>query len=412
RLAAIERLPDSQRGRVLYLLADPHSAPRISSWLSSDRRPRLPATAFTLVLGLRRAGHLEAPVAAMLLDDLESSAVLDHGNFGPRRDVEVCRTLVSAAVSAAEHFGGDALDPIFAIVLGADAALRRRLLLRYTERLLQTGLELRLRAAAAALVSLKGASVERAESAESPELCAEVQRFVCHLVPESFGSAAIPAGVRRRAARELLELRGALRVSDGDALGTWIQELCEPEPGRLDLSVVAGLLRLAQPNDSAAILSAAVEDERLIEAFLAAPIASAPLLSPRCLLKDDRRALLGRLCARDPARFGAIVALSIWVLPFDQLTLATDLEPGQVLEVLRASCELEQRSDVELGAKKVRAVVQACVELLKQPAEVLAPAVVEATLSGLLPTWLEQPDPSACSVAVCLFGTVVEPLAA
>src|SRR5688572_11022283 len=162
RSAAIEQLPESQRGRVLYLLPDPQLAPRISSWLSSDRRPRLPATAFTLVLGLCRAGHLQLSVAAQLLDDLESSAVLDHGNFGPRRDSEVCRTLVATAASAPEHFGGDALDPIFAIVLGADHYLRQRLVLRYTERLLQLGPALRLRAAAAVLVNLQAdASGER-----------------------------------------------------------------------------------------------------------------------------------------------------------------------------------------------------------------------------------------------------------
>ncbi len=404
RSAAIERLPESQRGRVLYLMPDPKLAPRISSWLSSDRRPRLPATAFTLVLGLCRAGHLDLSVAAQLLDDLESAAVLDHGNFGPRRDPEVCRTLVSTAASAAEHFGGDALDPIFAILLAADVALRKRLVLRYTERLLQTGPELRWRAAAAVFVSLKPDA--------SSDQHAEAQRFVCHLVPESFGSSAIPAAVRRRAARELLELRGAPLLRDDAALRTWIEQLSEDPPGRLDLSVVAGLLRLALPADSAEILATAVGEDRLIEAFLADPIASAPLLSPRCLPGVDRRALLGRLCATDPARFGAIVALSIWVLPVDQLTLATDLAPTQVLDVVRALCELEQRPDVDLGPKKVRAVVQACAELLKQPSGALEPKVVAESAAALLPAWLGQPDPSACSVSVRLFGTLVEPLAA
>ncbi|HEU5076568.1 MAG TPA: hypothetical protein VFU02_20395, partial [Polyangiaceae bacterium] len=231
-------------------------------------------------------------------------------------------------------------------------------------------------------------------------------------MPESFGTPAIPVSVRRRAARELLELRGAPLLRDSEALKAWIPILCEEPPGRIDLSVVAGLLRLVPAAESAEVLASTIGESRLIEAFLADPIASAPLLSPRCLPERERRALLDRLCAEDPARFGSIVALSLWVLPVDQLTLAMDLESTQVLEVLGAVCELEQRPDVELSAKKVRVLVQAFVDRLKRPAEALTAEAAEKIVPALLAAWLKQPDPSASRVLVRLFGTLVERLSA
>src|SRR5690606_5813894 len=102
--------------------------------------------------------------------------------------------------------------------------------------------------------------------------------------------------------RELLELRGAPLLRNNDALSDWIRLLCEDvaAPGRIDLSVAAGLLRLAPGAESAEVLAAAIGDEPLIEAFLRDPVASAPLLSPRCLPQPERRTLLGRLCAKDP----------------------------------------------------------------------------------------------------------------
>jgi len=403
RLAALERLPESQRGRVLFLLPDPIAAPLILSWLASERRPRLPAAGFTLVLGLWRAGHLAAPVAAKLLDDLEPSAVLDYGNFGPRRAPELCRSLVLAGAGAREHFGGDALDPIFAIVLGADDLLRKRLLLRFTEQILQSGP--RLRAAAAMLANLPAQGPE----GSSEERATDAFGLVCHLAPEAFGARAIPVAARRRAARALFSLNGTPPAQEKEALESWIRELCEDASGHVDLSVVAGLLRLARFSESAEVLAAAVDGNRLIEAFLRDPIASAPLLSPR-LIQTERRALLGRLRAADSARFGAIVALSLWVLPIDQLAPLSDLEPEQALAVLPSLFELEQRPEVELGIKKVRALVQRFVELLKQPSETVTPELVEAKLPGLLRSWLRQPAPAASNVAVRLVGTLLGPL--
>jgi hypothetical protein len=395
RRLALEALPERQSALGLYLLADPENAASARSWFDGERVEHAPEGGLWLLLGLVRRRLVDASLAARWLERTDTSAVLTLAQKGVARDEDSIDAIVAALSASDTDRGADVLDDLFAIAFAAPPELRRVLVQRLLAAFVADGKLDRQRVAAAIVAAAR-------------PMFAQALAALVLCLPDTLKSSTFSLELRRAAALASLELDVRAPVLEKAALTELVRELPLDSEGTIDVALLAAVLRFGKAGDTYAVLTLVFEEERLVRALLRDPVESAPIFSSKCLVENDRRALLASLRAHARERIPELCALAITALPLDQVDLFGAMDAEEVFSAAQALLALESQRPAAWRDRKLSRVVDALVDvLLTGERETLL-----ARCAALARTWLGAPSPEDSALGPKLFSRMVRELPA